>query len=175
VSGSQQRHRQDMRRWVVAGAVGGVVGGIAMTVLMTKVAPHVLPADARPNKPAPRKVVEWGERQVGKPQALPQRPEKAAALATHLAYSAATGAGYGLARHALGSTAQRVPTPAAGVLFGLVVWAVSFEGFLPLLGVMPRTTEHAPKRWPAPLMGHSVFGAVTALVASALHGRAVRS
>lgn len=48
---------------------------------------------------------------------------------------------------------------------------MSFEGLLPALGVMKRTTEHPPKRWPAPMMGHSVFGAVTALVAARLDKR----
>jgi uncharacterized membrane protein YagU involved in acid resistance len=171
---SSGQQRQDLRRWAVAGAVGGVAGGIAMTVLITKVAPHVLPADMRPSKPAPQKAVEWAERQVGKPQALAQRPEDAVALAGHLAYSAVTGAGYGLARHALGSTAERLPVPATGVLFGLVVWAASFEGLLPALGVKKRTTQHPPKRWLSPLMGHSVFGVVTAVLSTALHRRAQR-
>lgn len=166
--GNGEDRGQEARHWVVAGAVGGVAGGIAMTVLMTRIAPRVVPADARPNKPAPQKVVEWAERQVHKPQALPQKPKKATALATHLGYSAVTGAGYGFARHQLPGITQRVPTPASGVLFGLIVWAVSFEGLLPLLGVMPRTTEHPPKRRLAPMMGHAVFGAVTAVVASAV-------
>lgn len=50
------------------------------------------------------------------------------------------------------------------VVFGLVVWAATFQGALPALGVMRRTTQHGLERWPAPLMGHSLFGLVTAVV-----------
>lgn len=153
--------------WALAGALGGIAGGTAMTVMMTQVGPRVLPRDVLPDTPAPQKVVEWAEREAGEPDALAGKPKKVAALGAHLAYSAATGAGYGLARQAVPAL-SRVPTPVAGVGFGLLVWAASFEGLLPALGVMPPTTAHPPKRWPAPLMGHSLFGAVTALVAARL-------
>jgi uncharacterized membrane protein YagU involved in acid resistance len=154
----------------VAGAVGGVAGGTAMTVLMTQVAPRLLPHELLPDTPAPQKVVQWAQEEVGAPQALTGRSKDVAALATHFAYSAASGAMYGLVRPAL-PPLRALPTPAAGVLFGLGVWAASFEGLLPALGVMPRTTQHPPRRWPAPMMGHAVFGAVTALVASKLDKR----
>lgn len=153
--------------WALAGAVGGVAGGTAMTVMMTQVAPRVLPSDVLPDTPAPEKVVQWAEREAGKPDALAGKPKKVAALGAHLGYSAASGAVFGLARHALPGL-SRVPAPVAGVGFGLLVWVASFEGLLPALGVMQPTTAHPPKRWPAPLMGHSIFGAVTALVASRL-------
>lgn len=158
----QQRRRG---RGTLAGALGGVAGGVAMTVMMTKVAPRVIPQSMRPDKPAPEKTVEWAERVAGVPGALSGKSEKGAAMAAHLAYSAAAGAGYGLARSSFPAL-QQVPTPAAGALFGLIVWAVSFEGLLPELGVMERTTQHPPKRWPAPLMGHTIFGVVTAALAA---------
>jgi hypothetical protein len=153
--------------WSLAGALGGIAGGTAMTVMMTKVGPRVLPHDVLPDTPAPQKVVQWAEREAGEPDALSGLSEKMAALGAHLGYSAATGAVFGLARHAVPAL-SRVPTPVAGVGFGLLVWVASFEGLLPALGVMPPTTAHPPKRWPAPLMGHSLFGAVTALVAARL-------
>jgi uncharacterized membrane protein YagU involved in acid resistance len=158
------RHTQG---WALAGAVGGVAGGTAMTVMMTQVGPRVLPSDVLPDTPAPEKVVRWAEREAGQPEALAGKPKPVAALGAHLAYSAATGAAYGLARRAVPGL-SRVPAPVAGVGFGLLVWVASFEGLLPALGVMPPTTAHPPKRWPAPLMGHSIFGAVTALVAARL-------
>jgi hypothetical protein len=151
----------------LAGALGGIAGGTAMTVMMTQVGPRLLPNDVLPDTPAPQKVVEWAERQAGEPEALHGKPKTAAALGAHLAYSATTGAAYGLARSAVPGLA-RMPAPVAGVGFGLLVWAASFEGLLPALGVMPPTTAHPPKRWPAPLMGHSIFGAVTALLTARL-------
>lgn len=64
-----------------------------------------------------------------------------------------------------------VPAPVAGALFGLAVWALSFEGWMPAVGIMRRTTEEPPKKWPAPIMGHVVYGVATALVYDALERR----
>lgn len=62
----------------------------------------------------------------------------------------------------------------AGVVFGLAVWAATFQGALPVLGVMRRNTQHGFERWPAPLMGHSLFGLVTALVSKRVQQRLTR-
>lgn len=159
--------RSGLQAWALAGAVGGVAGGVAMTLMVTRVGPRVLPSQVLPDTPAPEKVVQWAERATGEPGALTGTSQEVASLAAHLGYSAASGAGFGLARHAVPAL-SRVPAPVAGVGFGLLVWAASFEGLLPALGVMPPTTAHPPKRWPAPLVGHSIFGAVTALVAARL-------
>lgn len=148
----------------VRGAVAGVVGGMAMTAMMKGVAPHVLPADMRPEKIAPKKFVEWAEAEAGHPEALTEGQEKAAAMAAHLGYSALMGALFGLARR----RADAAPIPLAGAAFGLAVWAVSFEGWMPALGIMQRTTEKPLKQWPAPLMGHVVYGTATAAAYAAL-------
>jgi hypothetical protein len=39
---------------------------------------------------------------------------------------------------------------------------------------MPATTDHRLSRWPAPLVGHSLFGAVTALVTEKVRIRLTR-
>lgn len=158
------------RRDALAGALGGIAGGTAMTIMMTQVGPRLLPHDVLPTTPAPQKAVQWAQEQVDDPHALRGRSKDVAALVAHLAYSAASGAVFGLARPAL-PPLRALPRPAAGVVFGLAVWAVSFQGLLPALGVMKRTTEHPPERWPAPLVGHAVFGAITAMVASKLDER----
>jgi hypothetical protein len=51
---------------------------------------------------------------------------------------------------------------------------VSFEALLPALGVMLRTTQRPPARWPAPLVGQAVFGIVTAVVTQGLERRLTR-
>jgi uncharacterized membrane protein YagU involved in acid resistance len=145
----------------VAGLCGGVAGGAAMTALMTQVAPRLVPHKLLPSRPAPLRVIDWAEELTGV-QAGPDK-EKAAALVAHLGYSAAAGAAYGLARRR--PRLASLPLPVAGAAFGLLVWVSSFEGLLPALRVMPRTTQRPPARWPAPLVGHAVFGVVTAVVA----------
>jgi uncharacterized membrane protein YagU involved in acid resistance len=160
------------RTWrsAAAGASGGVAGGAVMTALMTQVAPRLVPDKLLPSRPAPLRVVDRAEELTGS-QAAPHE-KKVAALAAHLGYSAASGAAYALLAPRLGS--WDVPAPAAGAAFGLLVWAVSFEALLPALGVMLRTTQQPPARWPAPLVGHAVFGIVTAVVTQGLERRLTR-
>ncbi len=149
------------------GALAGVAGGLAMSVLSQGLAPKMLPDDMRPDEFVPRQVVEWAERAAGAPDALSDAKEGVAAMGAHLGYSALLGAGYGLLR----SYVPAPPTPVAGALYGVATWAFGFEGLLPALGVRPPTTAHPPKRWPAPIMGHVVFGVVTALAYEAAQNR----
>jgi uncharacterized membrane protein YagU involved in acid resistance len=144
-----------------------------MTVLVTQVAPRVAPHAMLPSTPAPIKAVRWTERATGHRHDLSSGDEKRAGLAAHAVFSAASGAAYALARTRLAPVAA-LPTPAAGVAFGLLVWAATFQAALPSLGVMPATTNHRLARWPAPLIGHSLFGAVTALVTEKVQRRLTR-
>lgn len=148
----------------IRGALGGVVGGLAMYGMKQMVAPKVIPEDMRREGFAPKKAVEWAEEQAGRPDALTENQEMKAAMAAHLGYSAGFGAFYGLVRQ----KADGVPAPLAGALFGLVVWAVSFEGLMPALGMMPATTDLPMKKWPPDIMGHVIYGAATALTYEAL-------
>ncbi|WP_157449133.1 DUF1440 domain-containing protein [Deinococcus peraridilitoris] len=149
------------------GAIGGFAGGALMTLMIQEVAPKVLPKDMEPGHFAPKLAVQWGERLVGQPNLLNDRQEMLAALAVHLGYSAFMGSFYGRVR----DEHRSLPVPAAGALFGLIVWAISFEGWMPAVGIMKRTTDEPPRKWPAPLMGHVIYGVGTALVFHALHGR----
>lgn len=108
----------------VRGAIAGVVGGLAMTAMMKGLAPHVLPADMRPDEFAPKKAVEWVEAEAGHPDALTDPQAMSAAMTAHLGYSALMGALFGLARR----RARSASIPMAGAAFGLAVWGISFEG-----------------------------------------------
>lgn len=151
-------------RRAVFGALAGVAGGLAMTLMVQKVAPRVLPEEMRPDGFAPKKAVEWTEEETGRPEALSEGQEMKVAMVGHLGYSAAAGAVYGLAREEVRS----VPTPLAGAALGLALWVLSFEGWMPAVGIMERTTEKPMKKWPAPIMGHVLFGVVTALAFAGL-------
>lgn len=100
-----------------------------------------------------------GQKQVGRPDALTNGQEEKAAMASHLAYSAGFGALYG----AVGRRADGVPAPLAGALFGLAAWKLSFDGWMPALGIMPATTDLPMKKWAPDLLSHVVYGAATAL------------
>lgn len=148
----------------VRGAVGGAAGGLAMYGMKQKVAPRVLPERMRREGFAPREAVRWAEEQAGRPDALDPDQEQKAAMAAHLAYSAGSGALYGLIRR----HTDGVPAPLAGAIFGVGVWAAAFEGWMPALGIMEATTDLPPLKRPPDILGHVIFGVATALAYEAL-------
>lgn len=146
-------------RAALMGALAGVAGGAAMALMRMTVAER-MPERMRPGEFVPKEAVEWAEERAGWPDALSEPAEMRAGMAAHLGYSALTGSLYGLAR----PLTERLPVPLAGAMFGLAVWGASFEGWMPAIGIMERTTEKPVAKWTAPLMGHMVYGVVTALV-----------
>jgi hypothetical protein len=83
---------------------------------------------------------------------------------SHLAFGMAAGAGFGILRDIL---RPRLPDPVTGVVFGLSVWAVSYMGWVPALGILPPPTQDRPGRPVTMLIAHVVFG----LVLGTLMGR----
>lgn len=84
------------------------------------------------------------------------KPRSALAIATHLGFGAASGAAYAIAtRPGRGPD----PAPATGVIFGLGVWAVSYKGWVPALGILPPPRHDRPGRPAAMIAAHLVYGA----------------
>lgn len=148
----------------VRGALAGAAGTAVMTMMRREVAPRVLPEEMVPEEFVPKRVLEWAEEQAGRPDALPDDTEMKLSLLPHFGYGSSMGALYGLAR----SRVDGVPAPLAGAVFGVAVWAVGFQGWLPALGVQPATTEQPPEKRPMPVMAHLLYGVTTALAYEAL-------
>ncbi len=107
-------------------------------------------------EPPPRKIVTdllWRAR------ALPVRRRTHNALATlaHFGFGGAMGSLFGVAEPRFG---QRVPRPIAGMLFGSAVWALSYAGILPALGIMRPPRKDRPFRPTVMLASHWIYGAV---------------
>ncbi len=149
---------------MVRGALAGAAGTAVMTLMMRKAAPKMIPDEMRPDEFPPKRVVEWAEEQAGMPHALTESQEMKVAMGAHFAYGSGSGAVYGLLRSQL----DGLPAPLMGALFGVGLWAVSFEGWMPALGVQEATHEKPPKKWPMPIMAHMVYGVTTALAYEAL-------
>jgi hypothetical protein len=76
---------------------------------------------------------------------------------SHVAFGAASGAVFALVERV---PRLNIPAVPAGMLFGLMIWAVSYEGWVPALGIMPPAHRDRPGRPQAMLAGHLVYGAV---------------
>jgi uncharacterized membrane protein YagU involved in acid resistance len=139
--------------------VAGAIGTVAMTAFMKPALAGYLPPTWRPAQFVPKQIIEWTEQPAGNPNALSEDQEQGAAVLAHLGYGAAMGALYGLARDRW----TGVPAPLAGLLWGVGVWTFGYEGWLPMLGVRPATTQQPLRQWPVPIVNHSIYGMVTAL------------
>lgn len=100
---------------------------------------------------------------------LSKKETNAVALVSHLGYGAGAGAAYGV----LVAPARR--NAWTGALYGIGVWAMGYEGWLPLLGIL--TPAHRDKRGRAVTMfaAHIVYGAALGRAAGRRHRRARRS
>ncbi len=76
----------------------------------------------------------------------------------HLGFGAAGGAIFGLTRRLVAD----VPRYLHGVLFGLGVWAVSYMGWIPALGILPPPERDRPGRPVVMVAAHIVYGLVLA-------------
>ena len=140
-------------------AASGALAGLAATVPMTavmKLAQRALPAGERHPLP-PRRVTMRALRKVGVwPHVhLGETDRRGLTLAAHYGYGTAAGTVFGFL------APRNVPDAvAAGVGFGLLVWAGSYLGLLPALDLHPPVTRETPRRNAMMIAAHVVWGAV---------------
>lgn len=74
-------------------------------------------------------------------------------LAAHYGYGMLTGAGYGLT---LGRSAQ--PATGTGILYALLVWAGSYQGWIPAFRLLRPASERPASRNALMMAGHVIWG-----------------
>jgi len=136
------------------GALGGVVATIVMSVLMLVGKRAGLMPEHPPKKIARAAMAAGGdspdERQTGP-----------LASALHLGFGVSAGVAFGLIHRLMSPI---VPPSLTGVLFALAVWAVSYLGWMPALGIIPRADRDVPGRAVVLIAAHVVYGAVLGTV-----------
>ncbi len=79
--------------------------------------------------------------------------------------------GYGAAMGMLYSTSVKklpLPSPVKGMLFGLIVWAASYLGLLPLIGMSESGQSEPGRRNLMMIAAHVVWGVTLGVVAEVL-------
>lgn len=153
----RKRERESAVAGALKGAVAGVTGTAAMTMAMRRVLPALLPRPAR-REFLPGRVVAGLERRLTGRHRLDPAERRVVAMPAHYAYGTAAGMGYGLLR----SRFRDAPPGLLGTAWGLAIWALSYEGWLPAAGIAPATTERPPRQWVVPIVAHMVYGLATA-------------
>jgi uncharacterized membrane protein YagU involved in acid resistance len=152
-----------MHRAVVA-AVSGTAATAPMTVAMA--AMHtMLPCDEQyPIGPAV--ITDNIARKTGIEQHMSGAQRAGAAAVAHFGYGATAALPFAL----LGGTARRHPV-AAGVAYGLAVWAGSYAGWLPALGILEPPNRQPRGRAGLMVLGHVVWGAALGIAYARLARR----
>lgn len=132
---------------VARGATAGVVATAAMSAVM--LASY---ATGRVGRPAPEIITDAALSAVGVGSPA---VERAAAVAAHVAYGTANGVIFSLVReHLPGGRAGK------GVLFGVALLLLSYEGWVPGAGVLPPLDQQRRPRFMTLTLAHLVYGAV---------------
>ena len=149
---------------LLRGGLAGLAGTAAMSGLMA--AGH---AAGLLGTPPPEVITERVQEAAGVRDDLPEPAFTASWVAAHAAFGAAAGAGYAVVRPLLPASAL-----AAGLLWGGAVWAVSYLGLMPALGLYPPPGRDAPGRVGVMVAAHGVYGVTVASAERALARGAYR-
>lgn len=157
----------------LAAALAGVVATVPMTALMS--AGHRrLPVDEQYPLP-PRELTDEVTRRTDTAQALSEPQTAALSLALHFGYGGVTGALYPLVTKAAPDPQALVGGPMRqtlfGSAFGVAVWAGSYLGWIPAMGLLGPATVQPPARRRLMVGVHLVWGAATVLVGERLASR----
>ena len=140
----------------------GLLGGVAATFAMS-CAMYAARRGGLLGEPPPRKITRALLHRVG---VHPSRDDlNIASAAMHLGFGAGVGALYGVLQRR-----PVAPTAAAGlgVMYGGLVWATSYAGWVPSFDIMARPSRDRPGRPTAMVAAHIVYGTVLAEVVNAL-------
>lgn len=139
------------------GGLGGLLATVPMTIAM-KWMHGRLPLHERTDLP-PRQITVRIARRLHLAEHMDEEHRRAATYASHFGYGATVGSLYGLlCRQGL------APGVLTGVLYGMLVWAGSYLGLLPALGIMSPATRHPPRRNALMIVAHLIWGAALGLV-----------
>ena len=143
------------------GATAGALATVPMTAVMLGAQRLGLLGQA-----PPAKITNAALAKVG---AQPTGDERTALTAlAHFGFGAAAGALFSLARPGRPSLARAA---LEGAAFGTAVWATSYIGVIPRLGIMPEPQHDRPGRPSTMVLAHWVFGASLGLVVAARRRR----
>jgi uncharacterized membrane protein YagU involved in acid resistance len=136
---------------LLLGALAGLVGTAAMTAAMRALHRRLPPQQRYPRPP--REIVQ---------EVLPEPAERRMAEGHRQSLTMAAHFGYGAATGALYAAARPPASPTLGALYGVLVWGVSYLGWIPGTGILRPATQHPGRRNGLMIACHLVWGATTA-------------
>jgi hypothetical protein len=153
--------RRDRKRKVLVQACLGAARGAVATVVMS-VPMLVSGRRGDMGTQPPKRITETALDAAGADD-VAETGQDALSIIAHLGFGASMGALFSLVRRWLRPPG---PVPAHGVAWGLLVWATSYKGWLPALGLLPSAERDQPRRRRTMLLAHVVYGGALGLLES---------
>ena len=146
---------------LLQGAIAGFIATVPMTVFMLTTQ-RFLPKGQRYDLP-PEIITKQLAARADIRQHMNKSQILAATTAAHFAYGTAMGLLYGPVN-------KRLPQPGVvkGILFGVAIWAVSYLGLLPLMGILASAGNEPFRRNLMMIAAHIVWGSSMGLLADVL-------
>jgi hypothetical protein len=144
----------DVRQRLTHGAIAGATATVAMSGVML-----ALQRVGALGKTSPRVITERGVPVIARRR---EPITKASSAASHLAFGTGAGAFFGVIR-------GRLPGPdwARGMAFATGIMLASYEGWVPLAGLLPPLHRQSAGRKASLILGHLCYGAVLGRIAGA--------
>ena len=146
---------------VLLGATAGALATVAMSAVMVAAKRAGVTGELPPEQITRSAIA------ASSVEPLDDLTEAAIAVVTHIGFGATAGALFGLltARTvaARGSFAIAAFT---GMIYATGIWLVSYQGWVPALGIMPPASRDRPGRVVTMLVAHWVYGAALGVLAT---------
>ncbi len=136
---------------ILDGGLGGAVGTVGMSALMLAAGKAGLIGEQPPDKIARAALDAAGVQQRD------EEAQDALAILLHFGFGAGCGALFGVLHRRL---PFRVPAALHGMVFALLIWATSYQGWIPALRIMPPASSDHPNRPRVMILAHLIYGAL---------------
>jgi uncharacterized membrane protein YagU involved in acid resistance len=140
----------------ISGGIAGLVATLPMSIAMLalrKWLPHYQRYDLPPSQ-----ITKRATRKLGFGNHMDETHQSALSVLAHFGYGTATGTLFAPVSRLM----PRSPV-VSGILYGLLVWATSYLGLLPALGLLSPATEHPARRNVLMIVSHVIWGAFLGL------------
>lgn len=138
-------------RAVSNGSVAGSIATLLMTIFMRVTQLTGLYHDELPPTKVTRAALDVTETE----QHVSPEGETMLTGITHWLFGMVCGAIFGVLHRLLRSV---LPAPLHGIIFGLLVWAVSYMGWVPAAGILPQPWNQPGAHGLMPMLAHVVYG-----------------
>lgn len=160
-----QRESLPVPAEMLAGFASGLAASVPMALVMLALL-KLLPKNEQYALP-PEEITTKTAARAGADEAVrPKSTRRAATWLAHLGYGAATGSLYPLL-----TGWMRIPVVLRGILFGSLIWAGSYMGWLPAVNLLPPATDLPARRNLLMITSHWVWGALIGILVDQMEKR----